>query len=992
MELVNGHPITQYCDEKHLTPHQRLELLLPVCQAIQHAHQKGIIHRDIKPTNILVAEYDQQPVPKVIDFGVAKATSQTLTEKTMFTGLGQIVGTLEYMSPEQAKVNQLDIDTRSDIYSLGVLLYELLTGGTPFDKQRLRSAAFDEMLRIIREEEPPKPSTRLSELSDSLPSISAQRRTEPAKLTKLVRGELDWIVMKALEKDRSRRYETASAFAADIQHYLHDESVVACPPSASYRLTKFVRRNKGRLALAAMVLSLFVLLGSAAGWAVRDRAARASAADKERRDREAEAARQQGERQAKVAGHVESILGEADLFEKAQKWPEALEAARRAGAAVAGGEADVETAERVRQRLKDLAFVERLEQIRMEKSVRDSGKQVTREDFEQEDAERDQQYARAFHAYGVDVDELAVETSILRLRSRPALAIPLGVALDQWVGKRRAASKGDDAGCKRLVTIARGIDPEPVRDWLRSISWPLTPESEGELRRLAESIDVRAQHPATLYGLVRALQSQYMTLYLLDHASPRAEVFRALRRRILQEAQAAYPSDVWIALSLADALAEEDDDEGALRFYTVAVSLRPDSSPGIYHNFTTLLREQGKQDEIVAVLRMRIDIAPDRSRAYTNLARELHLLARLDEAIAAYRKAIEINPQNGSALRGLGLALHAQNKVDEAIVAYHKAIALEPEYIDAHRNLGHALYAQNKLDEAIAAYRKAIELTRRASELTPKYADAYMISLARDCFSLGCALRGQKKVDEAIDAFRKAIELDPKLAVAYISLGAILCDVRREYESAADCFRKAIELDPKNADAHGNLGAALANQGKLDDAIAAFHKAIDLNPKHANARRALGDSLGNKGWNLINSPDPKLRDPQRAIEAIKEAVEAAPQSSMAWQYMGWAQYRLGDWGASIEALEKSCMLQAGGTGDSYQWIVLALAHAQLAAHEGLPEEERMRHRAESHRWYESSAKDLDSKKWTTRPSGILDQAVWDFRQEALKLIGSKEEK
>jgi serine/threonine protein kinase/tetratricopeptide (TPR) repeat protein len=260
MELVKGQPITQYCDEKHLTPRQRLELLLPVCQAIQHAHQKGIIHRDIKPTNILVAEYDLQPVPKVIDFGVAKATSQALTEKTMFTGLGQLVGTLEYMSPEQAKVNQLDIDTRSDIYSLGVLLYELLTGSTPFDRQRLRSAAFDEMLRIIREEEPPKPSTRLSDSHDSLPSISAQRHTEPAKLTKLVRGELDWIVMKALEKDRNRRYETANGFAADVQRYLADEPVQACPPSAGYRLRKFVRRNRGRV-LAAFLVFVSLVAG-----------------------------------------------------------------------------------------------------------------------------------------------------------------------------------------------------------------------------------------------------------------------------------------------------------------------------------------------------------------------------------------------------------------------------------------------------------------------------------------------------------------------------------------------------------------------------------------------------------------------------------------------------------------------------------------------------------------------------------------------------------
>jgi eukaryotic-like serine/threonine-protein kinase len=260
MELVHGVPITKYCDDNCLTPRERLELLVPVCQAIQHAHQKGIIHRDIKPSNVMVTLYDGNPVPKVIDFGVAKATESArggLTERTLFTQYGTMVGTFEYMSPEQAEMSGLGADTRSDIYSLGVLLYELLTGSTPLSRKRLKEAAFGEILRMIREEEPPKPSTRLSESGEALASISAHRHMEPARLTKLVRGELDWIVMKTLEKDRNRRYETASALAADVQRYLHDEPVLAFPPSVRYRLWKIARRHQGLvLAVSLVVLAL----------------------------------------------------------------------------------------------------------------------------------------------------------------------------------------------------------------------------------------------------------------------------------------------------------------------------------------------------------------------------------------------------------------------------------------------------------------------------------------------------------------------------------------------------------------------------------------------------------------------------------------------------------------------------------------------------------------------------------------------------------------
>ena len=244
MELVKGITITEYCDRNNLKTRQRLDLFLQVCSAIQHAHQKGVIHRDIKPSNVLVTLHDTRPVPKVIDFGIAKATSRRLTEKTLFTEFRHFVGTPEYMSPDQAEISGLDIDTRTDIYSLGVLLYELLTGTTPFDSATLRKAAYGEIQRILREVEPPKPSTRLDTLAEEGTDIAKRRRGEPGALSRLMRGDLDWIVMKAIEKDRTRRYQSASEFAADVQRYLQKQPVLAGPPSVIYKFRKFVLRHQ----------------------------------------------------------------------------------------------------------------------------------------------------------------------------------------------------------------------------------------------------------------------------------------------------------------------------------------------------------------------------------------------------------------------------------------------------------------------------------------------------------------------------------------------------------------------------------------------------------------------------------------------------------------------------------------------------------------------------------------------------------------------------
>jgi hypothetical protein len=404
-----------------------LELFVTVCQAVQHAHQKGIIHRDLKPSNVLVTMLDGEPVVKVIDFGIAKALGQErLTNKTLFTGFAQMLGTPLYMSPEQAEMSGQDVDTRTDIYALGVLLYELLTGMTPFDKERLKEASYDEIRRIIREEEPAKPSTRISTLGQAATTVSANRKSEPRRLSQLFRRELDWIVMKALEKDRNRRYDTANTFAGDVQRYLNDEPVQACPPSAGYRLRKFARKNRKWVSVAVVsVLAALFGAGTLLWWA---------------------------QQRAETAGRVEETLRRARDLQAQGKWAEALEAAQPAEALLQLGGGSRELKQRVQALLKDLKMIQRLEEIRLEEQApRDWGLDDLQDiSF---------LYAEAFRNYGVEVDTLETEEAARRIQDS-RIHLELAAALDNWAHFRlRTMPRASEDRIGRHLLEVRNLRP-----------------------------------------------------------------------------------------------------------------------------------------------------------------------------------------------------------------------------------------------------------------------------------------------------------------------------------------------------------------------------------------------------------------------------------------------------------------------------------------------------------------------------------------------------
>jgi tetratricopeptide (TPR) repeat protein/predicted Ser/Thr protein kinase len=791
MEYVKGVPLTTYCDEARLTVKERLELFVPVCQAVQHAHQKGIIHRDLKPSNILVCLYDGTPVPKVIDFGLAKALHQPLTEQTLHTGHGVLLGTPLYMSPEQAELNNLDVDTRTDVYALGVILYELLTGTTPLEKRRLKEAAWQEVVRLIKEEEPPKPSTRLSASKGSLPSVSAQRHTEPARLRRLVRGELDWIVMKALEKDRARRYPTANGLGRDVERYLAEEAVEACPPSAGYRVRKVARRYRKSLATAAAFLVLLLVAGALTTWqAVR--VARAEHAAAEAAREAAEREREETMRQARVAQEVQEALNQAAALRDQAKWAEAQALVERAEALLEAGPGDAGLADRVQelrreldQEARDRRMIQRLESIRLEQTRVKDGK------FDVPGA--GPQYEEAFREYGLDVRALPAEAAAARVRRSP-LREELLAALFDW------ASRAQPAGPVRekLRAVADGADPDP---WRRAAREAVDRQDGARLRELLRGEQALAQPPAVLAGLGAALVGRglYEEAVLL-----------------LRQAQRRHPGDFWINHQLAFALHQmrPPRDEEAVGYYRAALALRP-SSPGAHLNLGNSLRALGDLAGAVACYRQAVVLDPQYAGGFNNLGNVLSSQGDADGAIACYRRAVALDPKLAPAHANLGNLLRTRGELPGAIACYRQALALEPRSAQTHDHLGFALQAQGDLPGAIAAYRQAIALD-------PTY--------ARTQNNLGSALARQRDWAGAVACFRKAVELKPKYALAHYNLGKALLG-RGDPAGAVAAFRQAVALDPKHAEAHCELGLALKAQGELAAALAALQTGHELGAK-----------------------------------------------------------------------------------------------------------------------------------------------------------------
>jgi serine/threonine protein kinase len=861
MELVKGIPITDFCDQSQFSVEERLGLLISVCQAVQHAHQKGVIHRDLKPANVVVTRQEGVPAVKVIDFGIAKAVGQQLTDKTLFTGFAQMIGTPLYMSPEQAAGGP-DIDTRSDIYSLGVLMYELLTGTTPFDMERFKEAGYDEMRRIIREEEPPRPSVRISTLGQVATTVSTHRKSDPRRLSQLFRGELDWIVMKCLEKDRNRRYETSNGLALDLLRYLHDEAVQACPPSAWYRLHKFVKRHRAPVVGAALVLLALVVgvVGTTHGmvWAVRERDDKSKALIAETQARENEThAREMA--MAALRSMTEEFVekrlasGEYRLSDEDREFLRDILQKYQQFAALPGDDAE-QRGIRAEGHLRAAILCKRL--------------------GEEEAAESS--YRKALSLY----EQLATD-----FPSRPELGHEFAMCHARLGNLFYGTGRLKDAELAFQVALA--IQKRLVADF------PSRPEFRQGLAVSLSSLGLSLRDTGRLTQAESAYVDAISNQRQLVADFPSRPEFRLELAETL--------NNLGILLELVGRLKDAEtahlDALAINKRLVVDFSARPRFRENLAMNQTNLgqlLRITGRQKEAETAfqeaLALHTQLAADfptrpvfrnsLAKNHLNLGNLLREMGRLQEAETAYRLALALekqlaadfptHPEFRQELAGsytnLGNVLKDTDRLNEAVTAYQDAIATGkqlaadfpacPEYRHdlgvSHNNLGQLFRLISRPMEAETAYQEAIALQSPLAAEFPNRPE-FRSALARCHSDLGVLYRATGRAKEAETGYQDALAIRRQLALD---------------------FPTRPELRRDLGQSHNNLGNLFRDTGRMREAEVAYQDALAIKrklatdfPNQPDLRNEFAGTCGNLAALRL-----RQRDFQSAIALLEEAM------------------------------------------------------------------------------------------------------------------------
>jgi eukaryotic-like serine/threonine-protein kinase len=877
MELVRGEPITGYCDRHRLPVRARLELFVAACQAVQHAHQKGIIHRDLKPTNILVTEVDGRPTPKVIDFGVAKATEFQLTDQTLLEA-GAIVGTPAYMSPEQADPSSMDIDTRTDIYALGVILYELLAGSPPIEANQFKRGAILEMLRMVREVEPPRPSTKVS-TALALPSIAASRDIEPAHLKQALKGDLDWIVMKALEKDRARRYETANGFAADVLRHLAYEPVVAAPPSRAYRLRKFVRKHRGGVAAAGVVM--LALLAGMAGttWGL----IRESRANAELAGANAELARANTDvnrSRAAVQARYDLAVDAIKTFHTGVSEDFLLKE---------------EKFKNLRDRLLESAsdFYGKLGALLKDAADRPSRRALLRADYEVADLTNT-----------VGRKEAALEAHRRVLEAQEAMAAAPGADAETKTEVGRSLTA--------IATLLEGIGK--------------TDEAVATYGKAAQLLDAQVGPDRAAAPLLTALADCRSRLGYLLYSTGHAD------QGLLVLRQARTDQEALVEAGRAAKEASRDLASTINRIGNLLLTTGR-SSEALVEYRKAMAIYQKLADLYPAVTEFRLRLA----YTHNNLGSLLQTTGKLPESEAEFRTAMTLrqkladdNPavtqfRNGVALghRNLGKVLRDRGRPAESEAEYQKAIAIYRELAhdnaavtefriglaDCHSSLALMLYQTGRPTEAEAEFRQAMAVRQKLASDDPTLTQIQS-DLAQSHHNLGYLLadtgklaKAEAEYGKALVIYRKLVNDNPaiskfrdNLANNHLDMGILLLQTGRRAESEAE-QRKAIALYEKLTEENpaspnyrfglagglSYLGDAIRPLGRSAEAREAYERAIAIHEHLAKEspnpwfRSLLAHSLRRRGLAACDLGDPAqaAADVQRALSLF----EALPSRS-----------------------------------------------------------------------------------------------------------------